>query len=105
MKLDKCDFLGRDALLAARDRPLRKKLVTAVLDDPQAYAWGGETIVLAGEALGETSSVGYSPLAGACVALGYVRGAAANKAHDGTPAHILLWGEQVAVKLYDRWPR
>lgn len=105
VKLDKPGFLGREALLASRDRPLRKKLVTLVLDDQQAYAWGGETILQGDQPLGETSSVGYSPLAGACVALGYVRGEAANAAHAGTPAHILLWGETVPVKLYDRWPR
>jgi 4-methylaminobutanoate oxidase (formaldehyde-forming) len=38
------------------------------------------------------------------VALGYVRGDSANHAHAGTPAQIELWGERVAVKLYDRWP-
>jgi glycine cleavage system aminomethyltransferase T len=97
-------FLGREALAASRGQSLRKKLVTLVLQDPQAYAWGGETIMLDGQAVGETSSCGWSPLAGACVALGYLRAGAANVACAGLPAHILLWGRQVPVQLFDRWP-
>ncbi|WP_374669184.1 glycine cleavage T C-terminal barrel domain-containing protein, partial [Ramlibacter sp.] len=75
-----------------------------VFGDPQAFGWGGEPIVLEGETVGEISSVGWSPLAGACVALGYVRGEGANTAHRGTPAHIELWGERVPVRLHDNWP-
>lgn len=105
IKLDKpADFIGKAALLAARGQPLRKKLVTLVLDDPQAYAWGGEAIVLGGEPVGEISSVGWSPRAGACMALGYVRGAAALQAHAGTAASIDLWGQATAATLHDSWP-
>jgi len=105
VKLDKpADFIGKTALVAALGQPLRKKLVTLVFDSPGAWGWGGETIVLNGHPVGELSSVGWSPLAGACVALGYVRGSAANELHEGTPGHIELWGEAVAVRLYDRWP-
>src|SRR5690606_25369409 len=85
VKLDKPGgFLGREALLAAREKPLRKRLVTVVLQDPAVYAWGGETLLLDGQPAGELSSVGYSPLARSCVALGYVRGEAALRAHVGT---------------------
>jgi 4-methylaminobutanoate oxidase (formaldehyde-forming) len=105
VKMDKPGgFLGRDALAAQRGQPLRKKLVSVLLRDPQAYAWGGESIELDGAPAGELSSAGFSPLAGACVGLGYVRGAAANTPHAGTPAHILLWGERIAVELHDQWP-
>jgi glycine cleavage system aminomethyltransferase T/glycine/D-amino acid oxidase-like deaminating enzyme len=105
VKLDKdTAFIGCEALRASEGRPLRKKLVTLVLAS-NAYAWGGETIVLDGEPAGEISSAGYSPLARACVALGYVRGAGANQAHDGTRARIELWGDKVDVLLYDRWPK
>ena len=68
------------------------------------YAWGGETISVNDEPVGETSSVGYSPLANACVALGYVRGEAANQLHVGTHAQIDLWGERIDVRLHDKWP-
>ena len=96
MKLDKgSDFIGRDALLRARGQPLRKKLLTVVFDDPAAYAWGGETLAIDGQPVGELSSVGWSPRAGACVALGYARGAAALQEHHGTLVSIDLWGEPV----------
>ncbi len=105
VKLDKpTDFIGKAALLASKDKPLRKKLVTLVLDDAAAFAWGGEPIVMGGETVGEVSSVGWSPLANACVALGYVRGAAAHAVHQGTPAQLMLWGEQVAASVFDQWP-
>lgn len=105
VKLDKpADFMGRAALRAAQGQALRKKLVTLVLQRADAYVWGGESIVLDGAPVGEISSAGWSPLAGACVALGYVRGAGAHRAHAGTPALIELWGERVEVRLYDQWP-
>ena len=50
------------------------------------------------------SSVGWSPKAGACIGLGYVRGDAALHAHAGTPVAIDLWGEPVAATAWDRWP-
>ena len=104
VKLDKSEFIGKAALLKSRRQRLRKKLVTLVLDSADTYAWGGEAIVLNGETVGEISSVGWSPLANACVGLGYVRGDGANAPHDCTAAHIELWGEAVSVKLYDQWP-
>jgi 4-methylaminobutanoate oxidase (formaldehyde-forming) len=105
VKLDKpSEFIGKSALLKSQSLPLRKKLVTLVVNSPDIYAWGGEAIVLNGETVGEISSIGWSLLANACVGLGYVRGAAANALHDGTTAHIELWGEAVPVKLYDHWP-
>ncbi len=104
VRLDKAvDFLGRDALLAARGQPLRKKLVSLVVQG-DAWPWGGETVLLEGRPVGEITSAGFSPLAGGCVALGYVRGDIANVAHDGTPAAIDLWGDPVPVRLFDRWP-
>ena len=105
VKLDKAeDFIGRQALRAAAGQPLRKKLVTVVLEDATAYAWGGETLSLQGQAAGELSSVGWSPKAGACVGLGYLRGPAAQEVHAGTPVTLDLWGEAVAARAWDRWP-
>lgn len=97
-------FIGRDALLARQGQPLRKKLVTLVVASPEPYLWGGESIWVNGQAAGEISSAGWSPAAGACVALGYVRGDAANQTHTGTAVEIDLWGERIGAHLYDRWP-
>ena len=90
-------------MLAAQGQPLRKKLLSFVFDDPAVYAWGGESIVVDGQPVGELSSVGHSPAAGACVGLGYVRGPAAQAVHTGTPVQIDLWGQPVAARAWDRW--
>jgi len=105
VKLDKPSaFIGRDALLRARGQPLRKKLVSVVLDDAAHYAWGGEALLIDGQPAGELSSVGWSPKANACVGLGYLRGDAAQRAHHGTPIQVDLWGEAIGATAWDAWP-
>jgi heterotetrameric sarcosine oxidase gamma subunit len=105
VKLDKAsDFIGREALLRLQDQPLNKKLLTFVFDSPQAYAWGGDAVSMDGEAVGELSSAGWSPKAGACVALGYVRGEAARREHRGTAVAIDLYGEAARAAAWDAWP-
>ncbi len=104
VKLDKpSPFIGQQALRAKQAQPLRKKLVTLVAESADDYLWGGESILLDGTTVGEISSAGWSPGAGACVALGYVRQQAAQVAHAGTAAQVALWGRQIPVRLYDRW--
>ena len=105
VKLDKpADFIGKAALLKAQGRPLRKKLVTVVLNSAAHYAWGGEALLIDGTPTGELSSVGWSPKAGACVALAYVRGDAARRTHAGTPVEVDLWGEPVSARAWEGWP-
>ena len=102
LKIDKpAAFIGREALLRTLAEPLTKKLLVFVLDDATAYAWGGEAIRIDGEPVGELSSAGWSAAAGACVGLGYVRGAAAQHVHRGTAVTIDLWGEPMAAKAWD----
>ena len=97
--------MGRGVAGAARKADqAASETVTLVLGEPSACAWGGETILLNGEPVGEISSAGYSPLAGSFVGLGYVRGDHANRAHEGTPGHIELWGDHVPVTLHEHWP-
>jgi len=96
-------FIGEDALRAAKGMPLRKKLITVVLDSPDAYVWGGEGIVIDGETVGELTSVGWSPKANACVGMGYARGAAAQRVHAGSAVEIELWGERIKARAWDKW--
>jgi 4-methylaminobutanoate oxidase (formaldehyde-forming) len=105
VKLDKPQaFIGQDALRRAQGQPLRKKLLSFVFDDPAVYAWGGESIVIEGQSVGELSSAGHSLAAGACLGLGYVRGTAAQQVHQGTPVQIDLWGRPVMATAWNRWP-
>ncbi|MFT3820313.1 MAG: FAD-dependent oxidoreductase [Rubrivivax sp.] len=105
VKLDKgCDFIGRGALLAAQGQPLAKKLLAVVLDDPAPYVWGGETVLIAGQPVGELSSAGWGYRAGCCIGLAYARGEAARRVHQGTPVAVDLWGEPQPARAFDRWP-
>ncbi|HEY8244046.1 MAG TPA: FAD-dependent oxidoreductase [Casimicrobiaceae bacterium] len=74
VKLDKAaSFLGREALVAKRDAGQRKRLVMFTFDDPSAFPWGGEPILMDGRNVGELTSAGYSRKLGRAVAMGYAR--------------------------------
>ncbi len=89
-------FVGREALLAARGQPLARRLVRLRFDDPRDWAWGGEPLVDAssGQPQGELSSAGWSTRAGCCVALGWLRGAAAAAPPPAAGLAVLVdcWG-------------
>jgi 4-methylaminobutanoate oxidase (formaldehyde-forming) len=106
VKLDKPGgFLGRDALVARRAEPPAKRLVSLVFDSADAWAWGGEALLVDGAPAGELTSAGWSPRLGACVALGYLRGAAAAARHDGTRVEVDVWGERVGATAWDEAAR
>jgi 4-methylaminobutanoate oxidase (formaldehyde-forming) len=67
------DFIGRDALLRQCERGITKRLVQFTLDDPAAYPWGGEPILMDGRPVGELTSAGYSRKLARAVAFGYAR--------------------------------
>jgi 4-methylaminobutanoate oxidase (formaldehyde-forming) len=69
------DFIGRDALLRQRERGITKRLVQLTLDDPAAFPWGGEPVLMDGKCIGELTSAGYSWKLGRAVALAYARSA------------------------------
>ena len=74
VKLDKpAAFIGRDALQRQRTEGLRKRLVLFTFDDPAAFPWGGEPILMDGRNVGELTSAGYSRKHGRAVAMGYAR--------------------------------
>jgi 4-methylaminobutanoate oxidase (formaldehyde-forming) len=74
VKLDKAvPFAGRDALLATPAAAIRKRLVMFTFDDPAAFPWGGEPILMDGVNVGELTSAGYSRTHGRAVAMGYAR--------------------------------
>lgn len=101
--LEQTGFIGREPLQPAQCQPLRKKLLTFVFEDPAVDAWGGESIVVGDQPVGETSFVGWGWASGRCVALGFVRRAAANATHQGTAVAIDLWGDAVAARARDCW--
>ncbi len=74
VKLDKpMPFQGRDALVEKSAAGIRKRLVVLTFDDPEAFPWGGEPILMDGKNVGEITSAGYSRRHGRAVAMGYAR--------------------------------
>src|SRR4029077_17375582 len=68
----KGDFLGRDALLAARGKPPARRLLSFVAVTPETpIAHGGELILRNGDPVGEVTSAAYGHTVGGIVALGY----------------------------------
>jgi 4-methylaminobutanoate oxidase (formaldehyde-forming) len=75
VKFDKGDFIGREALLKQRESGAKKRLAILVLDDSDAFPWGGEPVLRDGAPVGEVTSAGYSRRLGRVVVMAYVRGA------------------------------
>jgi glycine cleavage system T protein len=103
VKLDKGDFIGRDALAAANERGLERKLACLVLADPRAIALGSEPVRIDGELVGRVTSGGYGYTVEHSIAYAYVP---AGNAEPGQPVEVEIFGEWIsgevaAEPLYD----
>jgi 4-methylaminobutanoate oxidase (formaldehyde-forming) len=101
VKLDKGDFIGREALLKAQEP--ERRLACVVLDDPRAVALGSEPVRIDGESVGRVTSGGYGYTVERSIAYAYVPAPAAT---PGRLVEIEIFGESVpgeiaAEPLYD----
>jgi sarcosine dehydrogenase len=101
VKLDKGDFIGRTALLAAKGKPPARRLLSFVAtssDTPIAH--GGELILRNGEPAGEVTSAAYGHTVGGIVALGYAAtaGQRVDEAWLSARFEIDIAGERVPVR-------
>jgi 4-methylaminobutanoate oxidase (formaldehyde-forming) len=102
VKLDKDDFIGRDALVAAEGR-LERKLVCLVLDEPRSVALGSEPVRVDGQVVGRVTSGGYGYTVERSIAYAYLP---AEMAEVGTRVEVEIFGRPVggqiaAEPLYD----
>jgi len=65
-------FRGREAVEAQKAAGVARRLVSLVVSDPAAYAWGGELMLRDGEPAGFASSAAFGHTVGRAVLLGYV---------------------------------
>jgi 4-methylaminobutanoate oxidase (formaldehyde-forming) len=72
VRLDKGDFLGRDALVAARATGPRRRLRCLVLDDPRSVCLGNEPVRVDGRIVGRVTSGGYGFTVGRSIAYAYL---------------------------------
>jgi 4-methylaminobutanoate oxidase (formaldehyde-forming) len=109
VKLDKQGgFIGQQALIEAKAKPLTRRLVSVVLEDGEPLLWGGEAMLRDGRPVGDLTSAGYGHTIGASVGLGYVRredGAALDAAWLAAGRfEVDLAGTRLAAKVSLRCP-
>ena len=91
VRLGKGDFIGREALVAAKERPLDRRLCCLVLDDPLAVALGNEPVRAGSEVVGRVTSGGYGFAVARSIAYGYL------------PAALAEPGQRVDVEIFGDW--
>jgi glycine cleavage system T protein len=90
VKLDKGGFLGRSALVQARDRGLTRKLTRLYFDEPDRVVMGKEPILHAGGVVGYVTSSNYGYTLGKGIAYGYLP---VDLAKEGTSVDVYYFGE------------
>ena len=90
-------FVGRDALLRQRDKPLARRLLMFTLDDSEPLLLGDEPIYRDGTLVGRITSGAYGHTLGRAVGMGYV-------AHpDGVDAAFVRagrWELEIAMERF-----
>ncbi|MGN6378560.1 MAG: aminomethyltransferase family protein, partial [Gaiellales bacterium] len=89
---DKGEFVGREALLEARNgnRPARR-LACLVLDDPRSVTLGSEPVRAGGEVVGRVTTGGYGYAVQRSIAYAYL------------PAALAEVGSAVEVEVFGEW--
>ncbi len=93
VKLNKGDFIGRDALQKIKGDGITRKLVAMTFDDPQMIVMGKEPIVdfaSPDKVLGYVTSANFGYTVGKSIAYGYVP---IEYANEGTKVRIYYFGE------------
>ncbi|MBI2460939.1 MAG: FAD-dependent oxidoreductase [Candidatus Rokubacteria bacterium] len=103
VRLDKGDFLGREALLEVQRRGLTRKLCCLTLHDPAAVVMGKEPILDGERVLGYVTSANYGYTVGRGICYGYLPMA---YAAEGTRVEVLYFDRRYratvsAEPLYD----
>ena len=98
------DFIGRDALLRQRERGVTKRLVQLTLDDPRAFPWGGEPLVMDGRNVGELTSAGYSRKLGRAIVFGYAKSPNATTPLTDAEIERARYAIDIAGTLYTASP-
>lgn len=95
--LDKgVDFIGRDALIAAKAAGPRKRLRCLVLDDPRSGALGNEPVRVHGSIVGRVTSGGYGFGARRSIAFAYLP---PDRAAFGTRGDVDIFGEWIGFEV------
>ena len=106
VKLDKGNFIGRDALIKQKETNLTKKLVMFILEDPEPMLYGNEPILRNGEMVGQIRSGAYGYYVGRAIGMGYLKyreGVKNDWILSGT-YEIMVEGKKIPAKVYLKSP-
>jgi glycine cleavage system aminomethyltransferase T len=88
VKLDKSDFVGREALLRRREEGPRRKLTCLVLDDPGVVVMGNEPVWGDDRVVGYVTSAAYGYSVGKSIAYAWL------------PPELSRLGERVEIQYF-----
>ena len=91
VKLDKGEFVGRDAILAAKEEGPRQRLACIALDDPRSIALGNEPVRVDGDIVGRVTTGGYGYTVERSIAYAYL------------PPPLSVPGTAVAIEIFGEW--
>ncbi|MFN8454266.1 MAG: FAD-dependent oxidoreductase [Anaerolineae bacterium] len=94
VKLNKGDFIGREALLKQKESGLRRKLCCLTLADSAAVPIGNEPVRAGEEVISWVTSGGYGYAVGQSIAYGYLP---LEYSSAGTRLSVEIWGERIAA--------
>ena len=95
-KLDKGDFVGRDALVRAKEAGLTRRLVGFTMDEPKAFPRHHYEIRSNGSAVGHVTSGTVSPTLERGIGMGYV---AASASAPGSALAILIRQSEAPARV------
>jgi len=95
VKLDKDDFIGRDALVKRRESPAAEHLVCVALDDPRSVALGSEPVRHGGKVVGRVTSGGYGYSVKRSIAYAFVP----NSVRAGQAVEVDIFGTWVGGRV------
>ena len=98
VRLNKGDFIGRDALVGARKAGLRRTLCCMTLDDPAAVVMGSEPVMAGARVLGFVTSADYGYSVGTGIAYAYLP---VEYSEPGTRVDILYFNERYAARVVE----
>jgi len=96
VKLEKGDFIGKDALLKRQKEGLRKKLVTLKVEATHAPARGGSSVMQDGKVVGTVTSGDWGHRVGLNLAYAFVE---PNLAAEGIKIQMDIYGDMVDVEV------
>ncbi|MBI2460966.1 MAG: FAD-dependent oxidoreductase, partial [Candidatus Rokubacteria bacterium] len=91
VRLDKGDFIGREALRRAKAEGLTRRLACLTLADPRAVALGGAPVRGGARIVGRVTSGGFGYSVGKSIAYAYL------------PVDLAVPGQALAVEVFGDW--